>query len=517
MSNLQTVLKSLKTLPLEEAKKLPVPTDFPTLRGYQKSGAYFLYLARNAILADPCGSGKSLCALVSLLLGIEKSSWKKFCIVAPGVSLRQWQDEASKFSLKSTIIRGTPAQRRAKWIESRSVPVSLVSYQTLVSDKEQFKKIKWDAVVFDECTAFKNSDTVRAKTIIELRKFFPNAAFMGLSATPMNNNYMDLHSVFSCLGVDLGPAQAFMDRYCVIESRELWLPSRFAQPLRSGHDAFCPRCHVEVPLPQYECSNCGLKFRYKIEVKKITGGRNVEELKERIAPYFIQRTQSEILPELPSLVIENVFLELSPAQKKLYDQVKNSNMAIGAKVMMARQICDGPSLIGKPGTSVKLDYIKDLLENELASDKVVVFTNFLEMAAEVVRLCEKLGIGVVRLTGEEPFPVRDASVKKFQEDPKCRVVVGTTALEMSLNLQIAPVIIAADLVLNPSRVTQLYGRIRRIGSKHSSLTAINLFTKHTLECNFFEILARKAKMFNDIFSDGVVFEELSSAELEKYL
>ena len=86
---------------------------------------------------------------------------------------------------------------------------------------------------------------------------------------------------------------------------------------------------------------------------------------------------------------------------------------------------------------------------------------------------DRHGIGMAIVWGDTPGDSkRKAAIRKEQEDrfwtdPKCRVAVGTSAIERSLNFQVARIVVDVDHSMNPQRMIQILGRIRRAGSRTS--------------------------------------------------
>ena len=110
-------------------------------------------------------------------------------------------------------------------------------------------------------------------------------------------------------------------------------------------------------------------------------------------------------------------------------------------------------------------HIEDALEG--SEGKVVLFAHHHDVVAA---LAEALGAQAVVLTGETPFPARQAAVDRFQSDPACRVFIGSiTAAGVGLTLTAASHVVFAELDWVPANITQAEDRLHRIGQTQAVL------------------------------------------------
>jgi SNF2 family DNA or RNA helicase len=187
--------------------------------------------------------------------------------------------------------------------------------------------------------------------------------------------------------------------------------------------------------------------------------------------------------------------------------------------MYGAQICAGLETLGhefEPGkTSVKLDWVVDKLTGDLYDDKVVVFCQFKDTIRALHKRLDAERVGYVTMWGDEPDPEwRRAQQKKFWDDPKTRVCIGTSAMEQSLNLQVSNILINVDMLMNPKRMEQLAGRIRRFGSAHSHAWVFNLLTRDTQEERYLPIVESREALSDFVFGErSELFEQLSPTQL----
>jgi SNF2 family DNA or RNA helicase len=94
------------------------------------------------------------------------------------------------------------------------------------------------------------------------------------------------------------------------------------------------------------------------------------------------------------------------------------------------------------------------------------------------------------------------------------VLVGTAAIEQGLNLQIARHLICVDQIMNPARMQQLAGRIKRVGSAYKTVYVHNLLTLNTQEEGYLDLLMREQALADHIWSESnQLYEALSPLAL----
>ena len=128
---------------------------------------------------------------------------------------------------------------------------------------------------------------------------------------------------------------------------------------------------------------------------------------------------------------------------------------------------------------------------------------------------EATNTGFTTVWGEDPNPKnRAAAQEKFWSDPNCRILIGTRAIEQSLNLQVSRHLINIDMIMNPARMEQLAGRIRRDGSAYQHVFVHNLLTINTQEERYLPHLEREAALSSHIWDESSeLFSALDSQSL----
>jgi SNF2 family DNA or RNA helicase len=344
----------------------------------------------------------------------------------------------------------------------------------------------------------RNGDTSTAYAIKRISRYTDHRYI--LTGTPLQKRLHDLYHVLQPLNISniLGSPIAFERRYVRKET--------VAEATSTGNI---------------------------VTKKKVTGYRNLPEFKEKIAHLTLRRTADDIDDvDLPAVIPSNVFLEPYKAQMDKYRELQQGVLRIikdqGEEVKRATaiakfgygaQICGGLAMLGEPdrvGTSVKLDWVEEkIVDGDLSDEKVVVFINFRNGVRALQARLARAGVGYATIWGESKNnATRFAAQQKFWNDPSCRVLIGTTSIEQSLNLQIARHLINVDMIMNPSRMEQLAGRIRRDGSRYKSVYVHNLLTIGTQEERYLPALQREQALIDHIWdSQSELFEALSPLQL----
>jgi len=81
------------------------------------------------------------------------------------------------------------------------------------------------------------------------------------------------------------------------------------------------------------------------------------------------------------------------------------------------------------------------------------------------------------------------------------VLLGTTTIERSLNLQAARHMAALDTIINPARMRQIAGRVARIGSRQPTVYFHTVLARDTQEAAYPGILQREQALADWLWSE----------------
>lgn len=471
-------------------------------RKHQRVGVAWLFTAGQGLLADSVGTGKTIQAAGATALlkqaGRLDNGGKVLVVCRPS-AVPQWNMQLQRLLKDTNIIVGDGSKdKRINKYHSQDWEVCVMGYQMLINDLERLDNFDIEAVFVDDVDPLRNGDTSTAYAINRITRFTPHKYI--LTGTPLQKRLYDLYNVLQPLNVRdvLGSPISFERRY------------------------------IQKDLVSEVSSTGNVSTK-----RKVTGYRNLSEFKEKIAHLTLRRTADDIDDvDLPAVIPSNVFLEPYQSQVTKYRELQQGVLRIikeqGEQVkrttainrfLYGAQICGGLAMLGepdRPNSSVKLDWVEEkIVDGDLSEEKIVVFINFQNGIRALQARLDRAGVGYSTIWGRSKSNAeRFEAQQRFWNDDSCRVLMGTTSIEQSLNLQVARHLINVDMIMNPSRMEQLAGRIRRDGSKYKSVYVHNLLTTGTQEERYLPALQREQALIDHIWdSKSELFEALSPLAL----
>lgn len=216
---------------------------------------------------------------------------------------------------------------------------------------------------------------------------------------------------------------------------------------------------------------------------------NVQELQERLAPFWLRRTLESAGVELPPFRREIVEVAPSPLRKQTYrtqlSSMSAAQVASIVQVMLTGAVVpDTLKLIAKlrkVTSDAKLDTTIELCESILAQDGAVVVFTWERRVAE--KLAETFGKRPA-ITGNLDIRARDMHIDDFQANGGL-LAATYGALAEGVTLHRARCVIQHDMDWVPSTMLQAEKRIHRIGQAHACtsywMTAPKLFDAFVLD------------------------------------
>lgn len=218
---------------------------------------------------------------------------------------------------------------------------------------------------------------------------------------------------------------------------------------------------------------------------------------------FYQRQKKDVLTDLPDKVRQIVLCDISNRKEyndaladladylKRYrdrsdDQIEKS---LRGEVMVRIGICKNISARGKMADVV--EYVDEVVEG---GNKIVVFIHQREIAAAI----KKHYPDALSITGEDNIEDRQASVDKFQNDPRCKIIVcNIKAGGVGITLTASNEVLFVELPWHPADCDQCEDRTHRIGQKNSVRCGYML-GKGTIDEEIYKIIEAKRATANTI-------------------
>lgn len=440
------------------------------LRSYQLEG--FEWLARlgtigaGACLADDMGLGKTVQALALLL---SRAQHGPALVVAPTSVIGNWANEVQRFAPSLNIkIYGANTEARQEMLNALGkFDLVLISYGLMTNDSEQLQAIHWSTVILDEAQAIKNARSQRAQAAKDL-----NADFRIITTgTPVQNNLMDLHSLFSFTNPQLlGSEAAFRKHYLLPIERDNDLTAR-------------------------------------------------SQLQQLVSPFMLRRHKRDVLKELPARTDINLNVSLSSQESVLYETLRqealavlnsasetNTQSQVKFKVLTyltkLRRLCCNPKLVAPEWTGPEsklelcINTLQELLDN---GHKALVFSQFVDHLKIVEERLKSIGIEYQYLDGSTPQKKRTERVDAFQSGQGDVFLISLTAGGTGLNLTAADYVVHLDPWWNPAVEDQASDRAHRLGQQRP-VTIYRMVTTGTIEEQIQELHATKRDLAESVLA-----------------
>lgn len=459
-----------------------------TLRPYQLQGVSYLNFLREygfgGILADEMGLGKTIQTLSFIQLMVEKGADGPNLIVVPTSVLPNWEREAEKFvpHLTRLVIYGT--RRENMFAKIGSSHLVMTTYALLRRDLEELEKYEFNAIFLDEAQNIKNPNTITAKSVRNIKASLK----VCLSGTPIENNLFELWSLFEFLMPGFLGAQHAFQRGIV-------------RPIKEGDTE---------PL---------------------------EFLRQRVKPFILRRTKSEVAKDLPPKIENTYYCALAEEQAELYAMltrklkeqimssveekgIAKSQISILDALLKLRQICCHPRLLklNAPGINTnlpsgKFDAFKDMITDIVEEGhKVLVFSQFVQMLHIIRSWLQISNIPFTYLDGSSKD--RFEQVDRFNNSPDIPIfLISLKAGGTGLNLTGADYVIHYDPWWNPAMENQATDRTHRIGQTRQ-VFAYKLICQNTVEEKILQLQESKRGMAEAIIPGQSTWKSLTRDDLE---
>lgn len=242
--------------------------------------------------------------------------------------------------------------------------------------------------------------------------------------------------------------------------------------------------------------------------------RAMAELKLFLADRTIRRRKDQVLKDMPEVVYKPVRVVLSTEERRLYQQiedelvmemedgtVKNIGGAL-PQITRMKQACFSPELFGGAPISSKVEELKKIVSELVASgEKAIIFSQW-ETACQILKR-ELSEWNPAYVTGKIRTKLRHEEQRRFNEDDTCHLYIGTIdANREAINLGVATYVIFTDEGWTPAGNDQAIGRSAAGGLRGAAqkagtvVTVIIMQAEDTYEQNVEALLKKKRAIFD---------------------
>jgi len=453
---------------------------------YQCKGALFAAKAGRSLIADDMGLGKTIQAIAVAEILARTVGLERVLIISPTSLKHQWKQEIEKFRERSVEVVEGSLTKRARLYASDSF-YKVTNYDVIRRDLDLIRNWRPDMIILDEAQRIKNWKTRRAQSVKKLDSKYA----LVLTGTPLENRLEELHSIVE-----------FVDRF------RLGPMFRF--------------------LAEHQHVN---------EDGRVIGYHNLSKIAKSLEPILVRRTKNEVLKELPERLEKNYFVPMTDEQMKHHEENRETVARIVAKwrrfgflsetdqriLMIAlqnmRMSCNSTYLLDrKTDYGIKADELISVLEEifERPDTKVVVFSQWLGTHEILLDRLDSSKRNYVLFHGRIASPKRKELIRRFKNDPDCRVFLSTDVGGLGLNLQNASAVINMDLPWNPAVLEQRIGRIHRLG-QHRPVRVVNFVAQGTIEHGMLSLLSFKQSLFSGVLDRGKDEVFLGGTRLKRFM
>lgn len=551
------------------------------LNPHQVDAALFAFhspLSNGALLADEVGLGKTIEAGI-VIAQCWAEHKRKILLIVPASLRNQWLSELDeKFYIKSVILESKNYNSEKKNGNRNPFEcndkVVICSYNFASKKDLDVSKINWDLVIIDEAHRLRN--VYKTSNVIgnKLKTALTGKKKLLLTATPFQNNLMELYGLVSIIDDRLfSDAKTFREKYVKVENEEMRnvflrakLQSFCKRTLRKQVTEYVPYTKREAILTRYEPSADEEKLYndvsdYLASEKLYALPNSQRKLMTMILRKLLASSSFAISGTLDSLILrlENMLngidtdlkLDDYDSFEELLEEVELTEDDVRTDMIGERQaitdelnkLKEYAELAKRINTNAKGENLLTALKkgfdrtSELGGQrKAVIFTESRRTQEYLYNLLSNNGYSdqIVFLNGSnsddkskkiysdwlERHKGEDIVSGSRQADIKAAIVeefknnacilIGTEAAAEGINLQFCSLLVNYDMPWNPQRIEQRIGRCHRYGQKND-VVVLNFVNEHNeADKHVYELLDQKFKLFDGLF--GSSDEVLGSLE-----
>lgn len=416
------------------------------------------------------GLGKSKIAVDIILYWLEKKIVDTVILVAKKGLVDNWKRELTSHTFLTPRILSSNRNENFHTLNSPA-RIILTHYEAVKLEKTRiklFQKTRRVAIILDEATKIKNPESDLTQTFFDLAPGFTQRII--LTGTPVANRPYDIWAQiwFLDLGQSLGHDFA-----------------SFQKEFDLNNDL----AHDEVAKSKFETA--------------------LFSIQSKIANFSVRENKNSEFIHLPDKEFKTVWTDWEPVQYDLYCQYRDSLRAIIVKdglpteddaediikrLLRLVQIASNPILVDEsyqyePGKWV---FLTDLIEKiNRQGEKAIIWTVFTENADWIAKRLKLYN--PVKIHGKLSMEERNKSVKKFLNDPDCRILVATPgAAKEGLTLTVANHVIFYDRGFSLDDYLQSQDRIHRV-SQTKTCYVYNLLMNDSID-QWIDVLLHAKKM-----------------------
>ena len=438
------------------------------------------------------GTGKTKVLIDNLAMLYDKGKVNGALIVAPKGVVGTWYNNELPTHLPNhieniTVLWKAAITKKQKesldelFSEGEGLHILIMNVEAFSTTKgmdfaNKFLSCHRTLMAIDESTTIKTPTAKRTKNILKLATSASYRRIM--TGSPVTKNPLDLYTQCDFLSpwlLDFTSYYAFRNRYA--EMKTLHMHGR--------------------------------------QIQIVNGFKNLGELSDKLKD-FSYRVLKEDCLDLPEKIFIKRQIQLSPEQRRLYDQMKKEAIAILkgkqsttvntlTQLMRLQQITCGHFTADdgatQPIANNRITELMDVLEE--TEGKAIIWAHYqYDMTSIINAVSKKYGEeSIVDYYGLTPQEKRQPNIKRFQDDPKCRFIVGTPSTGgYGITLTAANTVIYYSNGYDLEKRLQSEDRAHRIGQK-KSVTYVDLMADDTVDEKIVQALRKKINIASEVLGE----------------
>jgi len=438
------------------------------------------------------GTGKTKVLIDNLAMLYDKGKVNGALIIAPKGVVGTWYNNELPNHLPDhieniTVLWQSNITKKQKetldelYSEGEGLHILIMNVEAFSTTKgmdfaNKFLSCHRTMMAIDESTTIKTPTAKRTKNILKLAESAVYRRIM--TGSPVTKNPLDLYTQCDFLSpwlLNFTSYYAFRNRYA--EMKTLHMHGR--------------------------------------QIQVVNGFKNLGELSDKLKDFSYRVLKDDCL-DLPDKIFIKRQIQLTPDQRKLYEQMKKEAIAILkgkqsttvntlTQLMRLQQITCGHFTADdgavQPIANNRITELMNVLEE--TEGKAIIWAHYqYDITAIIKAVVEKYGPGsIVDYYGLTPQEERQPNIKRFQDDPECRFIVGTPSTGgYGITLTAANTVIYYSNGYDLEKRLQSEDRAHRIGQK-KSVTYVDLMADDTVDEKIVQALRKKINIASEVLGE----------------
>jgi len=418
---------------------------------------------KSLLIGDEQGLGKTK-ESIDITVARKKELYKVLIVCGVNSVKYNWEAEIRIHSNeKSVMIHSKTMDKRVEqinnWYKSGEY-YGIINIESLRNESIQdalyvgLKDGVIGCIIVDEIHKAKNGSSQQGKALRSLK----SPVRIGLTGTPIMSRAEDLWNILTWLGAEKRSFYSFRNTYCVM----------------GGYGGY-----------------------------KVVAHKNLDSLNHTLNSIMIRRKKEEVL-DLPPKIHGVEYVELTRKQQMMYKDIKQgiidnledilTSVNPLTSTLRLRQLTGGLFTNDNP----KLERVKDMLDEEIIpnGEKAIIFSQW-ESITEIYKEALK-DYNPAYIIGKVDPEDRQKEVNRFQNDPSCKVIIGTIgAMGTGLTLNKASYVFFIDKAWTSGENAQAEDRAHRIGTT-GTVNVISMVAKGTIDEGIEDYLRENKELFDRI-------------------